>query len=86
MLQVLADSKNRQVSAKFFKFTLLMFLVPIGFLLVSIRTNLVSAQTAGIIAVLLMNAIMGVYAIGAYREEATEWNELSQKEGDKKTN
>jgi hypothetical protein len=36
---------------------------------------MLSVQNAGILAVLLVNVIMGVYAFTAYREEVTDWKD-----------
>ena len=73
--QILADPKNRQVSTRFFKFAFLIFLLPVGFLLLALRSQLLSVQTAGILAVLFVNVIMGIYALGAYREDLADWKE-----------
>ena len=72
LMQTLADPKNRQVASKFFRFTILMIFLPIGFLLACIKTRMVSIEIAAIFAVVLVNIIMGFYAYGAYREDVQE--------------
>lgn len=71
--QILADPKNKDVSSKFFNFAFLMFLIPIGVLILVIQLDILSVQNAGILAVLLVNVIMGIYALTAYREEVSDW-------------
>ena len=73
--QILADPKNKQVSSRFFNFAFLMFLVPIGVLVLILQLRLMSVQSAGILAVVLVNVIMAMYAVGAYREEVADWKE-----------
>ncbi len=73
--QILADPKNKNVSSKFFNFAFVMFLIPIGVLILVIQLDILSVQNAGILAVILVNVIMGVYALTAYREEVSEWKE-----------
>jgi|LauGreDrversion4_2_1035121.scaffolds.fasta_scaffold49515_1 hypothetical protein len=73
--QILADPKNKDVSSKFFNFAFVMFLIPIGVLILVIQLDILSVQNAGILAVILVNVIMGVYALTAYREEVSEWKE-----------
>jgi len=73
--QILADPKNKQVSSRFFRFAFLIFLIPIGVLVLVIQLRLLSMQNAGILAVLLVNVIMGVYAFTAYREEVNDWKD-----------
>jgi hypothetical protein len=76
LFQILADPKNRAVSSKFFKFAFLMILAPIGFLLLSLKIRLLSMEASAVIAVLMVNVIMGVYAMGAYREEAEDYKQV----------
>jgi putative effector of murein hydrolase LrgA (UPF0299 family) len=71
--QILADPKNKDVSSKFFNFA--FFMIPIGVLILVIQLDILSVQNAGILAVILVNMIMGVYALTAYREEVSEWKE-----------
>jgi hypothetical protein len=73
--QILGDPKNKQVSSKFFRFAFLMLLIPIGVLILVTQLRMLSVQNAGILAVLLVNVIMGVYAFTAYREEVTDWKD-----------
>ena len=73
--QILADPKNKDVSSKFFNFAFLMFLIPIGALILVIQLDILSVQNAGIFAVMLVNVIMGVYAVSAYREEVSDWKD-----------
>ena len=68
-MQILSDPKNREVSAKFFRFSFIMILVPLAFLLTSMKTGFMSTQTAGIVAVIMVNVIMATYALSAYAEE-----------------
>jgi hypothetical protein len=75
LLQILADPKNRQVSSKFFKFSFLLIFIPIGFMLLSIKTRFLSVEIAAIVAVIMVNVIMGYYALGAYREELDEFKD-----------
>lgn len=69
LLQILADPRNRSVSSKFIKFAVLMILLPLGFLLLSMRLGIFSVEVSAIISVVLVNVVMGIYALGAYREE-----------------
>jgi hypothetical protein len=71
LMQILADPKNREVSAKFFRFSFIMILLPVAFLITAMKTSLMSTQTAGIVAVVMVNIIMVTYALSAYAEEKT---------------
>lgn len=73
LLQILADPKNRETSVKFFRFSFLMLFLPIAFLFGALRTGMLSTQFAGIAAVILVNVIMIAYAVGAYREEVSDY-------------
>ena len=75
IFQVLADPKNRAVSGKFFRFTFLMIFLPLGFLLASIKARLMSVEASAIVAVVLVNVIMITYAVGAYREEVSDYKQ-----------
>ena len=73
LLQILADPKNRETSGKFFRFSFLMLFLPIAFLVGALRTGMFSTQSAGIAAVILVNIIMMAYAVGAYRDEVSDY-------------
>jgi hypothetical protein len=77
LLGILADPKNRAVAGKFFRFSFMLILGPLGFLFVSTRMKLLSIDTSAIFAVILTNLIMGVYAWEAYREEVRDYRENS---------
>lgn len=77
LLQTLSDPKNRHVSFKFFKFSLLLVVLPIGFLLLSARLRILSLETSAILSVVMVNAIMAVYAIGAYREDVDDFKQAT---------
>ena len=77
LINTLSDPKNRQVSAKFFKFSFLLVSLPIGFLLGSIKGGWLSVQSAGIMSVVIVNTIIGIYAALAYKEEVADWNRVS---------
>lgn len=69
LVQILADPKNQKVSTRFIKFAFLMILLPLGFLLLSMRLGLFSVEVSGVVSVILVNVTMGFYAFGAYSEE-----------------
>lgn len=73
LTSILADPRNAAVSQQFFRFALLLFVLPISVLILFIQTGLVSVQVAGIAAVVLVNVIMGVYAYRACQEDVQEW-------------
>jgi len=72
LFSTLADPKNREVAQKFFKFTFLMIFLPIGFMLASMKSRILSVEVSAIIAVVMVNVIMGFYAFAAYKEEVVE--------------
>jgi hypothetical protein len=74
LLGILAYPTNRSVSAKFFRFSFMLLILPLGFILLNMRVKIVSLEISAIIAVFLLNAIMGVYAWEAYWEEVKDYN------------
>ena len=75
LLGILAHPNNRSVSAKFFQFSIVLIIIPIGFLLLNMKLGIITVEISAIFSVLLVNVILGVYAWGAYREELREYEE-----------
>jgi hypothetical protein len=81
ILKILLDPENSKISLKFFQFSFLLILLPIGFLLLTLRLGLLSPTAAGIFSVILVNVITVLYGVLAYREEKADYE---AKESEKK--
>lgn len=73
LTQILADPRNSAVSHQFFRFALLLFVLPVSVLILFIQSGLVSVPVAGVLAVVLVNVIMGVYVYKACQEDSLDW-------------